>query len=65
MRLLFKFISEMNEKIGRHRGREGRSQCMLCDEECECVLLRVVQQRTRITVFCNCNSVEKTLVMHG
>ena len=27
----------MNEELGRHRGREGRSQCMLCDDECESV----------------------------
>ena len=39
-RLLFKFRSEthgLNEELGRHRGREGRSQCMLCDDECESV----------------------------
>ena len=41
-RLLFKFRSGMhglNEELGRHRGREGtcRSQCMLCDDECESV----------------------------
>ena len=35
-RLLFKFRSGthgLNEELGRHRGREGRSQCMLCDDE--------------------------------
>ena len=39
-RLLFKFRSGthgLNEELGRHRGREGRSQCMLCDDECESV----------------------------
>ena len=37
-RLLFKFRSGthgLNEEFGRHRGREGRSQCMLCDDECK------------------------------
>ena len=37
-RLLFKFRSGthgLNEELGRHRGREGKSQCMLCDDECE------------------------------
>ena len=37
---LFKFRSGthgLNEELGRHRGREGRSQCMLCDDECESV----------------------------
>ena len=28
----------LNEELGRHRGREGRSQCMLCDDECESVI---------------------------
>ena len=39
-RLLFKFRSEMhglNEEFGRHRGRKGRKECLLCDEECESV----------------------------
>ena len=39
-RLLFKFRSGthgLNEELGRHRGREGRTQCMLCDDECESV----------------------------
>ena len=37
-RLLLKFRSGMhglNEELGRHRGREGRKECMLCDAECE------------------------------
>ena len=39
-RLLFKFRSGthgLNEELGRHRGREGRSQCTLCGDECESV----------------------------
>ena len=39
-RLLFKFRSGMhglNEELGRHRGREGRKECLLCDAECESV----------------------------
>ena len=38
-RHLFKLRSGMhglNEELGRHRRREGRSHCMLCDDECEC-----------------------------
>ena len=27
----------LNEELGRHRGREGRKQCLLCDAECESV----------------------------
>ena len=37
-RLLFKFRSGMqglNEELGRHRGREGKSECTLCGAECE------------------------------
>ena len=26
-----------NEELGRHRGREGRKECLLCDAECESV----------------------------
>ena len=33
-RLLFKFRSG---ELGRHRGREGRKECLLCDAECESV----------------------------
>ena len=39
-RLLFKFRSGthgLNEELGRHRGREGRKECFLCDAECESV----------------------------
>ena len=25
----------LNEKLGRHRGREGKSECILCGAECE------------------------------
>ena len=28
---------ERNEELGRHRGREGRKECLLCDAECESV----------------------------
>ena len=37
-RLLFKFRSGthgLNEKLGRHRGREGKTECSLCGDECE------------------------------
>ena len=39
-RLLFKFMSGthgLNEELGRHRGKEGRKECLLCDAECESV----------------------------
>ena len=39
-RLLFKFRSGtngLNEELGRHRGREGKKECMLCGAECESV----------------------------
>ena len=39
-RLIFKFRSGthgLNEELGRHRGREGRKECLLCDCECESV----------------------------
>ena len=25
----------MNEELGRHRGREGKTECSLCGDECE------------------------------
>ena len=28
----------MNEELGRHRGREGKSECTLCGAECESVV---------------------------
>ena len=37
-RLLFKFRSgthSLNEELGRHRGREGKTECSLCGNECE------------------------------
>ena len=40
-RLLFKFRSGthgLNEELGRHRGREGKSECVLCGAECESVI---------------------------
>ena len=40
-RLLFKFRSGthgLNEGLGRHRGREGKSECTLCGAECESVV---------------------------
>ena len=39
-RLLFKFRSGthgLNEELGRHRGRNGRTECVLCGDECESV----------------------------
>ena len=37
-RLLFKFRSGtdgVNEELGRYRGREGKTECSLCGDECE------------------------------
>ena len=37
-RLLFKFRSgthDLNEELGRHRRREGKTECSLCGNECE------------------------------
>ena len=37
-RLIFKFRSGtygLNEELGRHRGREGKSECTSCGAECE------------------------------
>ena len=37
-RLLFKFRSGMrglNEELSRHRGRERKTECSLCGDECE------------------------------
>ena len=36
-RLLFKFRSGTHGELGRHRGREGRKECLLCGDECESV----------------------------
>ena len=27
----------LNEELGRHRGREGNKECVLCGNECESV----------------------------
>ena len=38
-RLLFKFRSGthgLNEELSRHRERNGRTECVLCGDECEC-----------------------------
>ena len=32
----------LNEELGRHRGREGRKECLLCDAECESVRVLVM-----------------------
>ena len=37
-RLLFKFrlgTHGLNEELGRHRGREGKTECFLCGNKCE------------------------------
>ena len=39
-RLMFKFRSgthRLNEELGRHRGRKRMKECLLCDNECECM----------------------------
>ena len=28
----------LNEELGRHRGREGKSECVLCGAECETIV---------------------------
>ena len=41
IRLLFKFRSEthgLNEELGRHRRSNGRTECVLCGDECESVV---------------------------
>ena len=40
-RLLFKVRSgthDLNEELGRHGGRNGRTECILCGPECESVV---------------------------
>ena len=40
-RLLFKFWSgthALNEELGRHSWRNGRTECILCGDECESVV---------------------------
>ena len=38
-RLLFRSGTHgLNEELGRHRGREGKSECALCGAECESVV---------------------------
>ena len=37
---MLKFISGthgLNKELGSHRGREGRNECLLCDDECESI----------------------------
>ena len=35
---MFKFRSGTHgQELGRHREREGRKECLLCDDECESV----------------------------
>ena len=41
IRLLFRFRSGthgLNEELGRHRGSNGRTECVLCGDECENVV---------------------------
>ena len=38
MQELFKFRYGLNEELGRHRGREGKSECILCAAEGESVV---------------------------
>ena len=52
-RLLFKFRSGthgLNEELGRHRGREGKTECSLCGNECENVS----------HVLCECSAYSST-----
>ena len=36
-RILRSGMHGLNEELGRHRGRDGRKECLLCDAECESV----------------------------
>ena len=29
------YTQGLNEELGRHRGREGKTECSLCGNECE------------------------------
>ena len=29
------YTHSLNEELGRHRGREGKTECSLCGDECE------------------------------
>ena len=31
-------MHDLNEELGRHRGRNGRTECVLCGDECESVV---------------------------
>ena len=31
-------MHKLNEELGRHRGREGKLECVLCGAECESVV---------------------------
>ena len=45
--LLFRSVTHgLNEELGRHRGREGQSECTLCGAECESV----------VHVLCECSA---------
>ena len=38
---LFKFRSgthDLNEELGRHRGLNGKTECTVCDADCESVV---------------------------
>ena len=53
IRLLFKFRSGthcLNEELGRHRRREGKTECSLCGDECENVS----------HVLCECSAYSST-----
>ena len=50
-KLLFKFRSRthgLNEELGRHRGRNGKTECILCGDECESVVYVLWECLTRI-----------------
>ena len=56
-RLLFKFregTRGLNEELGRHRGREGKSECELCGAEYESVVhvLRECSAYSNISHLC-------------
>ena len=57
-RLLFKFRSGthgLNEELGRHRGREGKSGCVLCGAECESVV-QVLWECSAYSIIDSCPS---------
>ena len=57
---LFKFRSGthgLNEELGRHRGREGKTECSLCGNECENV--------SHVLWECSANSSTRAIIVYS